>query len=125
MSIQILPDAELRIMQTIWEGETPISTVELQRKLEEERPWNLSALQTQLGRLVKKGFLQTELEGRSRCYSPLVSEQEYLQQDSRHYLKKWKGGSITDFVATLYDGKTIGKKDLEELQLLIERINRE
>lgn len=120
MEKQKLPDTELKVMQVIWHKETPISTSAIREELQKERPWNLSALQTLLGRLVKRGFLQTEKQGNSRFYDPLVSEEEYLAEDSRRYFQKWTGGSLRDLVACLYENHSVTKEELEELRTFIE-----
>ena len=70
MEKQKLPDTELKVMQAIWHIDPPASTSAVREELQKERPWNLSALQTLLGRLVRRGFLQTEKRGKSRYYTP-------------------------------------------------------
>ena len=96
------------------------NSLELHEELQKERPWNLSALQTLLGRLVRRGFLQTEKQGKSRYYTPLVTEEDYLAEDSRRYFQKWTGGSLRDLVACLYVNHSVTKEDLEELKAFIE-----
>lgn len=115
-----LPDTELKVMQVIWNSETPISTAAIRDKLQEERPWNLSALQTLLGRLVTRGFLSTEKNGKNRYYEPLVSEEDYLAADSRRYFQKWNGGSLRDLVACLYESNSVTKEELADLKAFIE-----
>ncbi len=116
-----LPDTELKVMQVIWRGKTPISTSAIREELQRERPWNLSALQTLLGRLVGRGFLTTEKRGNSRFYDPLVTEEAYLAEDSRRYFQKWRGGSLRDLVACLYENHSVTKEELEELKTFIEQ----
>ena len=96
------------------------NSLELHEELQKERPWNVSALQTLLGRLVRRGFLQTEKQGKSRYYTPLVTEEDYLAEDSRRYFQKWTGGSLRDLVACLYVNHSVTKEDLEELKAFIE-----
>ena len=120
MEKQKLPDTELKVMQAIWHIEPPASTSAVREELQKARPWNLSALQTLLGRLVRRGFLQTEKRGKSRYYTPLVTEEDYLAEDSRRYFQKWPGGSLRDLVACLYVNHSVTKEDLEELKAFIE-----
>ena len=120
MEKQKLPDTELKVMQAIWHIEPPASTSAVREELQKERPWNLSALQTLLGRLVRRGFLQTEKQGKSRYYTPLVTEEDYLAEDSRRYFQKWTSGSLRDLVACLYVNHSVTKEDLEELKAFIE-----
>lgn len=120
-----LPDTELKVMQVIWHNDIPISTVSIREELQKERPWNLSALQTLLGRLVKRGFLSTEKQGKSRYYEPLVTEEEYLAEDSRRYFQKWTGGSLRDLVACLYENHSVTKEELADLKAFIEQETKE
>lgn len=115
-----LPDTELKVMQAVWHTEAPVSTSAVREELQKERPWNLSALQTLLGRLVRRGFLQTEKQGKSRYYTPIITEEDYLAEDSRRYIQKWRGGSLKDLVACLYANHSVTKEDLEELKTFIE-----
>ncbi len=52
-----LPEAELTVMRAVWRLEPPVPTGAIRARLEKERPWNLSALQTLLARLTERGFL--------------------------------------------------------------------
>ncbi len=125
MKKEKLPDTELRVMQAIWHMDAPASTSEIREELQKERPWNLSALQTLLGRLVGRGFLSTEKNGKNRYYTPLVAEEEYLAEDSRRYFQKWQGGTLRDLVACLYESRSVTKADLEELKAFIEQETKE
>lgn len=120
MNITKLPDAELQIMQALWSMETPASTSNIRDRLQVSRPWNLSALQTLLGRLVKRGFLSTSKEGKNRYYSCLISEEDYMAEESRLYMRKLGGSSIRDIVACLYDSNTLTDSDLAELKAFID-----
>ena len=91
MEKQKLPDTELKVMQAIWHIEPPASTSAVREELQKERPWNLSALQTLLGRLVRRGFLQTEKQGKSRYYTPLVTEEDYLFSEMDGWLSQGFG----------------------------------
>ena len=64
-----LPDTELEIMKVIWESGRTLSTSEVKASLEEQRPWNVSALQTLLNRLIDRGFLESYKEGKNRFYT--------------------------------------------------------
>lgn len=125
MEKQKLPDTEWKIMQVIWQEETPISTAAIREELQKERPWNLSALQTLLGRLVKRGFLSTQKEGKNRFYTPLISQEAYLAEESKRYFRKWTGGSLRDLVACLYENHSVTKEELEELKAFIEQETKE
>ena len=114
-----LPDTELEIMKVIWESGRTLSTSEVKASLEEQRPWNVSALQTLLNRLIDRGFLERYKEGKNRFYTPLVAEQEYLAVENRAFLDKVNNHSVTKLVASLYDSHSITEEDLDELAAFI------
>ncbi len=115
-----LPDTELEIMKVIWEAGETLSTSEVKTRLERNRPWNVSALQTLLNRLIERGFLDSYKEGKNRFYTPLVAEKEYLAVENRTFLEKVNNRSLTKLVASLYDSKSISEEDLDELAAFIQ-----
>lgn len=126
MKIKKIPETELEIMQVIWSNETPITTTEIKKQLEEKRPWSQGALQSLLTRLVDRDFLKASMQGKSKAFEPLVNEKDYIAVESRSFISKLRGRStITDLVTTLYDTNEISDKDIEELDAFIERIKKE
>ncbi|MBQ2670448.1 MAG: BlaI/MecI/CopY family transcriptional regulator [Clostridia bacterium] len=126
MKIKKIPETELEIMQVIWSNETPITTTEIKKQLEEKRPWSQGALQSLLTRLVDREFLKASMQGKSKAFEPLVNEKDYIAVESRSFISKLRGRStITDLVTTLYDTNEISEKDIEELDAFIEKIKKE
>lgn len=110
-----LPDTELEIMKVIWRENKLLSTSEVKLLLEENRPWNVSALQTLLNRLIERGFLESHKEGKNRFYRALIAEDAYLAVENRNFLEKVNNRSLTKLVASLYDSRSISDADLDEL----------
>ncbi len=117
-SIKKLPESELEIMLIIWEANEPITSDYLMKHM--DKTWTQTTLLNFLARLCRRGFLTCHKEDRHNVYQPLVEKNEYLQKESRYFMKKLYHNSLTDFVASLYDGKSISKSDLEELKKYIE-----
>ena len=117
--IMRLPDTELEIMKAIWEKGETLSTSEVKALLERQRPWNVSALQTLLNRLIDRGFLESYKEGKKRFYTPLVSEKDYLAVENKAFLEKVNDRSVTKLVASLFDSHSISEADLDELAAFI------
>ena len=117
--IMRLPDTELEIMKVIWESGETLSTSEVKILLERQRPWNVSALQTLLNRLIDRGFLESYKEGKNRFYTPLVAEKDYLAVEHKAFLEKVNDRSVTKLVASLFDSHSISEADLDELAAFI------
>ena len=125
-NIRRLPDSELEVMQAIWEcspqtseNVQPVSRSQIEEILQ-EKSMALTTLLTLLTRLTDKGFVKTEKIGRSNAYTPLVSQADYLAAQSRSFLDKLCGGSISTFASALCDSG-LTKEELEELRQLLER----
>ena len=117
--IMRLPDTELEIMKVIWESGETLSTSEVKILLERQRPWNVSALQTLLNRLIDRGFLESYKEGKNRFYTPLVAEKDYLAVENKAFLEKVNDRSVTKLGASLFDSHSISEADLDELAAFI------
>ena len=120
MTIRRLPDAELEVMQAIWECEEPVSRADIDVILKDTHPMALTTLLTLLTRLSEKGFIRIEKEGRSSRYYPLVSKQEYLAQQSNRFLQKLCGGNLSVYASALCDSG-LTKEELAELRSILEK----
>lgn len=123
--IKRLPDAELEIMIVIWKSGKTVSSSYILDQIRDKRTWALPTLMTVLARLVEKGFLICEKEGRSNTYRASISEAEYKESEGKSTLEKLFGNSIQDMVMSLYNGKAIGKSDLAELRELLDKVEKE
>ena len=120
--IKRLGDGELDIMMAVWGTKGRVNSSYIQEKLKAHRQWTLPAVATALNRLVEKGYLSCEKEGRSNYYRPLVSEEAYKAAEGRTFLEKLYGNSFTGMVASLYDSRAIGPEDLEDLRRFLDEL---
>ena len=119
-NIKRLPDSELEVMQAIWSLEAPVARVDIEEVLKDSYPIALTTLLTLLTRLSEKGFIRIEKVSRSARYYPLVSQQEYLAQQSKNFLQRLCGGNMSTFATALCDSG-ISKEDLAELRELLDK----
>lgn len=118
-AIRRLPDGELIVMQAVWALTPPVCRTDLEKYLLPSHPMALTTLLTQLSRLVDKGFLSVQKEGRSNYYIPSISQQEYLASQSQSFVKNLCGGSMSVFAAALCDSG-LTREDLQQLRKLLE-----
>lgn len=115
-----LPDAELEVMQALWQFAPPVSRGDIETVLSQTHPMAQTTLLTLLTRLSEKGFVQIEKQGRTSVYTPLVAKEDYLASQSKRFVEQLCGGSISTFAAALC-GSGISREDLAELRDLLER----
>ncbi len=123
--IKRLPSSELAVMQVLWEAGGPVTSAYVCGKLEKTKNWKITSVLTFLSRLAKRGFVGVTREGRENIYSVVISEGEYLRRESKTVLERLYGNSVTAFVSSLYDSKSIGREDLRELRDFLDKVERE
>lgn len=117
-TIRRLPDTELEVMQALWASDPPVPRAQLAERLAQTHPMATTTLLTLLSRLSEKGFVRVDKEGRKSLYAPLVTREDYLAAQSRSFIQKLCGGSLSTFASALCDSG-LSKEELEELRELL------
>lgn len=120
-----LGEAELEIMQVVWNSEAAVSSNYILKELQHQRKWQLSTLMTSLARLCDKGFVRCDRSTGANLYSPVIPEHAYKAGASRHFLEKLYNNSIQNLVATLYSDQALGDSDIAELRAFLDRLGEE
>ena len=124
-ALKKLGEAELEIMQVIWNSGNPVTSNYILKELQGRRKWQHSTLMTSLARLSDKGFVSCDRSTGSNLYTPIIPEIEYKAGASRHFLEKLYNNSIQNMVATLYSDKAIKDSDIEELRHFLDKLEDE
>lgn len=113
-----ISEAEYEVMKIVWEN-APISTNEITEHLVNASSWSPKTIQTLIKRLVNKGALSYEKEGRVFVYTPLVQEKEYVGEKSRSFLKQFYKGNITAMVSAFLEDDALSKDEIDSLRALL------
>lgn len=119
-SLRKLPDGELEVMLAVWACPVPCTRKEISTLLFQTHEMAETTLLTMLSRLAEKGYLEISKQGRSSVYTALISKEEYLACQSRRFLNKLCGGSLSTFANALCSSG-LSKEELAELRDLLER----
>lgn len=119
-NIRRLPDAELEVMQAVWACESPAARTDIEEILYKTHPMAMTTLLTLLTRLSEKGFITIEKNGRRSYYTPCISQEDYLASQSKTFVEKLCGGSMSTF-ATALCNSGLTKEELAELRDMLER----
>ena len=116
-----LPDSELEVMQAVWDLKPPAERADIEAALAAHgRSMAQTTLLTLLSRLAEKGFIKIEKSGRRSVYVPLTDRHAYQAAQSRSFVDKVFGGSISAFAAALCDS-ALTREEIDELRRLLER----
>jgi predicted transcriptional regulator len=110
-----LPDAEFDIMKVVWANEPPITTNTIMQQLGNEIEWKAPTTISLMLRLVERGFLRTEKNGKERTYFPLVSKEDYLKFETGNFMKQFHDNSLLNLVTTAYADEALTDSDIDEL----------
>ena len=104
-------------MKIIW-NDPPLTLPEILERLSSSG-WSKTTIQTYLARLVKKGALTTQRQGKGYLYYPAVSETDCQLAESQNFLSRVYDGSLSKMVLGFVQGGKLSRKELEELKKLI------
>lgn len=121
-NLKKLGEAELEIMQVIWDSENPVTSNYILKELQGRRRWQLSTLMTSLARLADKGFVSCDRSTGNNLYTSIISENEYKTGASKRFLEKLYNNSIENMIATLYSNKAMKSSDVEELRSFLDKL---
>lgn len=114
-----ISEAEFEVMKIVWQY-APISTNEITERLVKTTTWGPKTIQTLIKRLTNKGALTYEKEGRVYVYTPLVKENEYINQQSNSFLRCFYDGDITAMLSAYIKNDRLSAEEIGTLRSMLE-----
>lgn len=115
-----ISDAELSVMDVLW-SEPGLAATDVASRIE-GKDWSDKTVKTLLARLVDKGALRAEPEGRRYRYHPLVERADHRKSAVGRLADSLFGGRAAPLVAHLADSRDLTHDDIEELEELVRRL---
>jgi BlaI family transcriptional regulator, penicillinase repressor len=114
-----ITEAEWTVMRVFWQlGEASLGDVV--RALEDQLEWKPRTVQSLMRRLVEKGALISESQGRDFRYRPAFTQDECQLDEGRSFLQRVFEGRLTPFVAAMVEKQEVSKDELRELRALLD-----
>ncbi len=115
-----ISEAEFEVMKVIWKF-APISTNEITDRLLKTTAWSAKTIQTLIRRLVTKGALTYKKQGRVFVYTPLVEENEYINQQSNSFLNRFYDGNISAMLSSYLENNQLSETELRNLRSILSK----
>lgn len=115
-----ISEAEFEVMKIVWRS-APINTNEITERLLKTTTWSAKTIQTLIKRLVTKGALTYKKQGRIFVYTPLVEENEYINQQSSSFLNRFYGGDISAMLSTYLENNQLSETELQHLRSILSK----
>ena len=116
--IVAISDAELEIMKIIWKNPN-ITANKIIEQLKGKTEWKPNTIKTLINRLLNKGAIDFEKEGKEYYYYNLINEEEYKISESKSFLNKIFNGSMNLMLMNFIKTKNLSEKDIEELKKIL------
>lgn len=115
-----LTDAELRIMNVVWDlGRATVNSVAEAQRGSKRLAYN--TILTMMRILEQKGYLRREKVGRAHVYLPVVDRSQARTRAIRHMLKSLFNNSPELLMVNLLENETLSENDLERLRQMIDQ----
>lgn len=115
-----ISEAEFEVMKIVWKS-APINTNEITERLLKTTSWSAKTIQTLIKRLVTKGALTYEKQGRVFVYTPLVKEDEYINQESNSFLKRFYDGDISAMLSAYLENNQLSETEIRHLRSILSK----
>jgi len=117
-----ITEAESAVMEVLWHR-NPLPTEAVVAALEGEQHWQEGTIKALLNRLLRKGVICADKEGRRFLYSPLVSRDEWLLSETKGLLDRLFAGRVAPLAAHFSRHGKLTKRDIADLKRLIAEID--
>lgn len=114
-----ITDAEWEVMRVVW-ANSDVTSRKVRDVLEGEKGWKSTTIKTLLGRLVDKGILETQKNGRQFIYTATVTEEESIEVYTDDILSRVCNKQAGKVIYNMVDDTPLSKKDIS---LLIELLS--
>lgn len=111
--------SEWEVLDAVWEC-APATSPQIYERLADKQEWHIKTVNTFLARLVEKGILAVERNGRANIYTPLLTRQECVKKESESFLKRVFRGASKPLLVHFCENAELSEREIEELQQLLE-----
>ena len=118
-----ISEAEHAVMEALWE-QSPLTAADVCDAVCDQRGWSMPTVKTLLSRLVVKGAVATEPDGRRFLYSPLLARDDYVGGESRRLVDRLFGGKAAPLFAHLAETEALSDDDIAEIERLLKEMRK-
>ena len=114
-----ISDAEWEVMNVVWE-DAPVGAADVVARLAQPTDWSEPTIKTLLGRLVRKGALAYEVDGRRYLYRPKVTRARCVRAESRSFVDRVLGGRSSRLLVHMVKEASLDPHEIDELRRLLD-----
>lgn len=112
-----ISQSEKIVMDVLWET-SPMAASGIAERVKSEG-WNIRTIKTLLSRLVQKGVLATQEDGRRYLYTPLLSKEDYGVRILDNVSAQFFQDNAAPLFLHLAKSKSLSEDDIDEITTLL------
>ena len=122
MEDKLLSECELLVLDVIWKSDELMTIQEIAEKVNHihHKDWQVRTVSVFLHRITKKGYLTLERKGRTYYYHPVMTEEEYQQQEIVKCVNTWSSGRADLFLCALMRERPLTETEKERIRGMID-----
>src|SRR3990170_2230735 len=117
-----ISEAEAVVMEILWQRQ-PQAADEIVAALAGRSEWAEATVKTLLNRLLNKGAIRADKDGRRYLYAPALTREAWVAQQSEGLVERLFGGRVAPLVAHFSEQGRLTAADIAELKRLIAEID--
>ena len=114
--------AESVVMEVLWRR-SPLPREAVMAALQGEQHWQEGTIKALLNRLLRKGAIRADKEGRRFLYSPQVTRDDWLLRESKGLLDRLFAGRVAPLAAHFSRHGKLTRSDIADLKRLLAEID--
>ena len=114
-----ITDAEWEVMRVVWANDR-VTSKKIISVLKEKMDWTPSTIKTILGRLVEKGVLNTEPEGRKFIYTANIEEKEAVRDCVEDIFNRICNKKVGKVIGSITEDHVLNFDDIDRLEKILE-----
>jgi len=118
-----ISDAESHVMEVLWRASGPVVAEQIVVALQDTHHWQAATVKTLLNRLLNKGAIAAEKDGRRFLYQAVLQRDAWLARESHSMLQRLFGGRLAPLVAHFGSQQKLSRADVQELRKLIDKFD--
>lgn len=118
-----ISEAEAHVMEVLWRAPGPVIAEQIVVALADTHHWQSATVKTLLNRLLNKGAIAADKDGRRFLYRAVLQRDDWLARESESMLQRLFGGRLAPLVAHFGSQKKLSPTDVAELRKLVDQLD--
>ena len=114
-------ESEMQVLSALWD-KAPQTAADLTQRIGKINGWTQATVKTLLARLVQKGAVTAEADGRRYLYRPAIDRAEAVGEESQRFVDRLFGGRVSPMIAHLAEREALSDADIAEIEALLRRL---